>query len=116
MVPPDEKRFKIDKLHDDLLQKSNYLQPMQVLGGHCIAEFILNQDGLTGIIESNVNLRKPSLIDILFEGMAIKDELYSELDTYTSFMAQPVEIMNDFCMRNTIQSCIDYDNPKVMAG
>lgn len=52
---PDDGNRNYKELSDNLLNNSNYLQPHEVLGGHCIAEFILNNENLLSNIEQAVN-------------------------------------------------------------
>lgn len=56
MVPDDGKR-NIKEISNKIWQDSNLLQPMEILGGHCIAEFILNNQQAIELIDQTIKKR-----------------------------------------------------------
>lgn len=65
MVPDDGVK-SATLIRDNLMKSSNLMQPFEILGGHCIAEFILNNSNLPDLLqESIINNTKFNLFDHL---------------------------------------------------
>ena len=43
-----------------------------------------------------------------------KDKLMNEMIKYNVLCVDPMDLHNDLCLRNVVQSCLDFDNPKAM--
>lgn len=59
--------------------RCNLLQPMELLGCHCVAEFQLNNNLLIDKIEDSVNkYTQKTLIELVYEGEDNKDQILEE--------------------------------------
>lgn len=102
---PDDERPKrtVDQIKEEFINNSNILQPQEILGGHCIAEFQLNNNILIDSIEDSVkNKSKANILDHLFEDHEDSDKILKMITRYTEFYGQKFEIHFDFCMRSII--------------
>ena len=112
---PDSGLDNYDDIETYLLRCCNFLQSQEILGGHCIAEFVLNNQYLMDIIKESVTENtRLSLIDTLYENYERKEEIYENFYEITSFLQTKGEVMNDLCLRNILQSCMEYKNPQAM--
>lgn len=87
-----------------------------MLGCHCIAEFVISNENLKTNFENLTSAEngKPTLLDMLFENKHDKLRILNRIGKYTNFHQTPDSISTDLCMRNIIQSCLDYDKPLSM--
>lgn len=54
MVPFNGDIENLAQIKDRLLRRTNFLQPLELLGGHCLAEFILNNPKLMINLQSSI--------------------------------------------------------------
>ena len=113
---PDDGSTDIREISNKIWQSSNLLQPMEILGCHCVAEFILNNQKAIELLQQTVDERTQStLFDQLISGKAQSGVIRSQLNKYSNLLARPSNVMSDLCMRNVIQACINYEKPKAMS-
>jgi len=87
---------------------------MEALGCHCIAEFTLTSESVLKNLKKSIEERsKPNMFYHLF-AMHQKLHKITEIWEATFLYSDQENIQNDLCMRNLIQSCLSYKNPKSM--
>jgi hypothetical protein len=102
-VPYDDTKTKtIEETQKFLWDKSNWLQPIECLGCHCMSEFALTNEivlkNLTKSIELTTN---KTMFDLLF--LKDKNEKRLKEDFMKTFLySDSANIQNDLCMRNLI--------------
>lgn len=66
-VNTENPKRSLDEIKNDMINNSNILQPWEILGGHCIAEFQLNNNVLIDSMENSVKIKsKDNILDLLF--------------------------------------------------
>lgn len=73
---PDSKESDFTKISKDIWTASNHHQPVELLGGHCIGSFLLNNNSVIDNIEKNAQDRtKKTLYGELGLPNIVKNEL-----------------------------------------
>ena len=114
MVPDNgEKDYK--KISDAYFGSTNYYQPIECLGGHCVIEFVLGNNAVVENSHWRSPLRnKDSYFDNLMKGSDVKNKMFLELMKYTLLAAEKTTFLGDLSMRNIVQQCLDFDKPQAM--
>ena len=116
MVPDPRSDEDFAALSTTFFGSSNYYQPQEALGGHCVIEFVL---GNNTVVE-NSDWRSPqrnknSFFDKLFVKDADKKtKLRNDCIKYNVLVAPYMEVHSDLTMRNCIELCLDFDKPQSM--
>lgn len=107
-------KSEIRDIHKNIWRNHNLLQPQELLGCHCIAEFALSNESVLRNLKTSIEERtNKTLFQTLYQNHPRQTKIQDSFKR--SFLYQnPANIQNDLCMRNLIQACISYKNPKSM--
>ena len=100
---PDSKEKDFAKISTAFFGSTNYYQPIELLGGHCVIEFCL---GNNAVVE-NSDWRSPqrnkdSYFDKLMAKSTVKTKMFNELKKYNLLVAEKTWFLGDLSMRNVV--------------
>lgn len=91
------------------------LQPLELLGGHSLLQFLLNNNNVMQQLEKTAREKtRDSLFMVLMKEHADRKKVQDELIKYTQFIADPLEVPYDLRMRNAILTCLEFEQPLLM--
>lgn len=89
-----------------------------MLGFHCAGEFLLNNKAVLDALEDGITRQKWTIAECALGGrhsdpMTSKEIkfLLEDLTDKIHYMSHSDRIPQDLCLRNIIQSCIDFKKP-----
>ena len=105
------------QLSQELTQSQNYLQPLEVLGCHSVAECLLSSPELVSKLQTSAfENSKPTLFEQFIEDKENKEQIQEQFREVGDFLGQKWEMFSDFSLRNAMTACMDFSSPMAMVA
>lgn len=114
---PDNGEKDLSKQFATVLYASNYLQPNDLLGGHSIIEFILNNTVvMSNMLKYALARNRKTLFGKLMEGTPNLYLILRYMNNFLDLLYEPDDITFDFNMQTAIHACLGFEKPTGMLG